>query len=67
MASFPIPTSRFDPKAPADFTLPRYDVVHEGSDVAILALGSFFSLGESLCATRFPLLRTAGLRSMRPW
>lgn len=43
------PDFALDPKAPADFTLPRYDVVHEGSDVAILALGSFFSLGESLC------------------
>ena len=43
------PDFALDPKAPAEFTLPRYDVVHEGSDVAILALGSFFSLGESLC------------------
>ena len=60
------PDFALDPKAPAEFTLPRYDVAHEGSDVAILALGSFFSLGESLCDA-LPLLRTAGLRSMRPW
>lgn len=44
------PDFALDPKAlAAEFALPRYDVVHEGSDVAILALGSFFSLGESLC------------------
>lgn len=42
------PDFAFDHKAPAEFALPRYDVVHEGSDVAILALGSFFGLGENL-------------------
>lgn len=31
------------------FDVPRYQVVREGSDVAVLALGSFFGLGERVC------------------
>ncbi|WP_291290637.1 1-deoxy-D-xylulose-5-phosphate synthase [Enorma sp.] len=40
--------------APADhatFGMPSYQVVREGADVAILALGGFFSLGEQVAET----------------
>lgn len=35
---------------PADYAdLNKYEVVRQGKDVAILALGNFFSLGENVC------------------
>ncbi len=44
------PASRPDlaPAAPATFDTPAYQVVREGSEVAILALGGFFTLGEQV-------------------
>ena len=39
------------PSADATFDTPAYQVVREGSDVAILALGSFFELGERVADT----------------
>ena len=38
------------PMAGESFGCPRYQVVRAGSDVAILALGSFFELGERVAA-----------------
>ncbi|WP_297182780.1 1-deoxy-D-xylulose-5-phosphate synthase [uncultured Enorma sp.] len=43
--------------APADhatFGMPSYQVVREGADVAILALGGFFSLGEQVAEALAP-------------
>ena len=37
----------------------KYEVVKSGKDVAILALGNFFSLGESICR----LLETKGINA----
>lgn len=44
------PMSRPDlaPAAPATFDTPIYQVVRKGSEVAILALGGFFTLGEQV-------------------
>ncbi|MGN1263329.1 MAG: 1-deoxy-D-xylulose-5-phosphate synthase [Prevotella sp.] len=39
--------------------LNRYEVVRQGRDVAILALGNFFALGESVCR----LLEAQGMRA----
>lgn len=39
------------PTAGTAFDAPRYQVVRNGSDVAILALGSFFELGERIADT----------------
>ena len=39
------------PAIGADFDTPSYQVVRNGSDVAILALGSFFELGERVADT----------------
>lgn len=39
------------PATNAAFDTPRYQVVRNGSDVAILALGSFFELGERVADT----------------
>ena len=40
-------------------SLNKYEVVERGKDVAILALGNFFSLGERVCR----LLETQGIRA----
>ena len=43
---------------PADYSdINKYEVVKKGKDVAILALGNFFALGESVCR----LLETKGI------
>ena len=45
---------------PTDYSsLNKYEVVERGKDVAILALGNFFSLGERVCR----LLETQGIRA----
>lgn len=44
------PTVAANRPVPADYSdLNKYEVVKRGKDVAILALGNFFSLGESVC------------------
>lgn len=44
------PTVAANRPVPSDYsTLNKYEVVKRGKDVAILALGNFFSMGESVC------------------
>ena len=37
------------PKVPQDWAQPEYEVARQGSQVAILGLGSYFQLGEQVC------------------
>ncbi len=42
--------SRTLPPVDCDWSKPSYEIAHRGGQVAILALGSYFQLGEELCA-----------------
>ncbi len=44
----PLPSTQ--PSSDWDWSKPAYEVVHRGGTIAVLALGSYFQLGEQVCA-----------------